>query len=90
MFETIKQSLEAWNGRHSERAKLQHTYIIVAGALLLVAGVLGLLNRELGQNILAISVFLAAIFLTNAVAWSLLQSAIIMRLPDSRPKSRRK
>lgn len=90
MFESIKQTLESWNSTTTERAKLQHTYIGAAGVLLLVAGVIGLMNRELGQNILAVAVVLAAIFIANAVVWSLLQSALLLRLPAQRRQTQRK
>jgi cell division protein FtsW (lipid II flippase) len=90
MFESIKETLATWNTKTSERAKLQHAYIIVAALLLVVAGVVGLLNRDLGQNILAAAVISAAMFLANAVAWSLLQSALLVRLSSIRRASQRK
>lgn len=90
MFDSVKETLQAWNEKTTERAKLQHAYIGVAAGLLLVAGVVGLLNRELGQNILAVAVALAAIFLANAVVWSLLQSALLLRLPAVRRQTPRK
>jgi drug/metabolite transporter (DMT)-like permease len=90
MFEPIKDTLIAWNTKHSERAKLQHAYIAIAAVLLVVAGVVGLMNRELGQNILVISILSAGMFLANAIAWSLLQSALLFRLPTTRRTPTRK
>ena len=90
MFESIKNALMAWNSNNSERAKLQHAYIVLAGALLLVACVIGLMNHELGQNILAVAIVCAAMFLANAVAWSLLQSAILFKLVAPKRSSSRK
>ena len=90
MFESMKETLTSWNVKTSERAKLQHAYIVIAVALLIVAGVVGLLNRELGQNILVISIISAAMFLANAIAWSLLQSALLFRLSNLRSSSRKK
>ena len=90
MFEPIKDTLIAWNTKHSERAKLQHAYIAIAAVLLVVAGVVGLMNRELGQNILVISILSAGMFLANAIAWSLLQSALLFRLPSTRRTPTRK
>lgn len=90
MFETIKETLAAWNTKNSERTKLQHAYIVTAALLLVVAGVVGLLNRDLGQNILAVSVVSAAMFLANAVAWSLLQSALLVRLSSIKRAVQRK
>jgi cell division protein FtsW (lipid II flippase) len=90
MFEPIKETLISWNTKNGERAKLQHAYIVIAAALLVVAGVVGLMNRELGQNILFIAIISAAMFLANAIAWSLLQSALLFRLPATRRTTRKK
>jgi cell division protein FtsW (lipid II flippase) len=90
MFESLKTSLAAWDTKTSERVKLQHAYIAVAVVLLVVAGVIGLMNRELGQNILMVAIISAAMFLANAVAWSLLQSAFLMRIAASKRSSTRK
>lgn len=90
MFESLKNSLSAWDAKTSERVKLQHAYIIVAVVLLVVAGVIGLMNRDLGQNILMVAIISAAMFLANAVAWSLLQSAFLMRIAASKRSSTRK
>lgn len=90
MIESLKTSLALWQAKTSDRAKLQHTYIIVAVGLLIAAGIIGLLNRTLGQNILGISILCAAIFLVNAVVWSLLQSAVLSRISSRRPSPARK
>jgi uncharacterized protein YcfJ len=80
MFESMQESLKKWNNRYDSRAKLQHAYVVVAVGLVLVAGVVGLVDRGLGQNILMVAIISAGAFLTNAVVWSLLQSAILSRL----------
>lgn len=90
MFEPLKETLTAWNTKNGERAKLQHAYIAIAVVLLVVAGIVGLMNRELGQNILVISIISAAMFLANAIAWSLLQSALLFRLARSKSSQRKK
>ncbi len=90
MFESLKNSLAVWDTKTSERVKLQHAYIVIAVVLLVVAGVIGLMNRELGQNILVVAIISAAMFLANAVAWSLLQSAFLMRIAASKRSSTRK
>ena len=84
MFESFKESLISWQSRNSDRAKMQQTYIALSILLLLAAGVIGLLNRELGQNILAVAIVSAAMFLINAVVWSLLQSALLSRISTRR------
>ena len=89
-MESLKASLAAWQTKTSDRTKLQHTYIVIAVGLLIAAGIMGLLNRELGQNILFVSILSATVFLVNAVVWSLLQSAVITRVSSRRPSSSRK
>ena len=86
MLHSVKESLVRWNEQTTDRQKLQHAYAGVATVLVLAAGVLGLLNHSLGQQVLAVSIASAAIFLINAVAWALLQSFILLRLAVQ-PKS---
>lgn len=81
MYHSLKHSLISWAQHTSDRQKLQHAYIAVAVTLLVVAGVLGLLNYVLGQQLLAIAIAAAGVFLVNAVAWALLQSFVLLRLP---------
>jgi cell division protein FtsW (lipid II flippase) len=90
MFETFKESLLSWNSKNDGRVKLQHAYIISAAILLLIAGVIGLINRELGQTILTVSIVCASLFLINAVVWSLLQSAVLSRIAVRRLTAPRK
>lgn len=90
MFESVKDSLHAWAAGHSDRVKLQHVYIVAAISLLMAAGIIGLLNRELGQSVLVAAIISAALFLVNAVVWSLVQSAILSRVTSKRTPNRKK
>jgi drug/metabolite transporter (DMT)-like permease len=90
MLESLKDTLVTWQAKNDDRIKLQHVYIILAVSLLLVAGVIGLINRELGQNVLTIAIVSAVMFLLNAVVWALLQSALLSRLPARRSTPRKK
>lgn len=83
MYNSLKQSLSSWNDQTSDRQKLQHTFIGVALTLVVVAGVLGLLNQSLGQQILAVAIASAGVFLVNAVVWALLQSFVLFKLRES-------
>ena len=83
MYESLKSSLNSWNDTTTDRSKLQHFYIAIAACLLIVAGVIGLLNQSLGQQLLAIAIAAAGIFLVNAVAWALLQSFVLFRLRET-------
>ena len=81
MYESIKSSLASWSNTTTDREKLQHLYATSALALLIVAGVIGLLNQALGQQILAVAIAATGVFLVNAVAWALLQSFVLFRIP---------
>lgn len=81
MIESVKESLVKWSSTTNERAKLQHVYMTLAVALVFGAGIVGLMNHALGQNILVVAIISAGIFLANAVVWALLQSAVLGRLP---------
>jgi hypothetical protein len=80
MYQSLKNTLSEWNTSTSERSKLQHLYITVAVILIIAAGVVGLLNQDLGQQILGIAIMAAGIFLINAVAWALLQSFVLLKI----------
>ncbi|MBI3889648.1 hypothetical protein HY312_03705 [Candidatus Saccharibacteria bacterium] len=83
MYESLKSSLTTWNDTTSDRTKLQHFYIAIATTLLIIAGVIGLLNQSLGQQLLAVAIAAAGIFIVNAVAWALLQSFVLFCLRDT-------
>lgn len=90
MIESLRTSLALWQTKTSDRTKLQHTYIVMAVGLLMLAGIIGLLNQPLGQNILFVSIISATMFLVNAVVWSLLQSAVLSRISTRRSSVTRK
>jgi tellurite resistance protein TehA-like permease len=81
MYESLKNMITSWNTGTNERIKLQHAYLALAVILVIAAGVVGLINYSLGQNILAVAIASSIIFVINAVSWSLLQSALVARLP---------
>ena len=87
MYNSVKESLIAWNTNTSDRDKLQHTFLTISVVLLVAAGVIGLLNQGLGQQILAVSIAAAGVFLVNAVVWALLQSSVLIRLNDKEMSS---
>lgn len=95
MFTTLIMSLQNWNLNYDARQKLQHTYLIVTIGLILGAGIIGLINYDLGQRILLGAFICIAVFLFNAVAWALLQSFVLLRIPEqqkpaAKPTTRKK
>lgn len=84
MFMTLIESLKVWSTTTDTRQKLQHTYVTSALVLILGAGIVGLINYDLGQKILLAAFICVAIFIANAVTWALLQSFVLLRLTEQR------
>jgi Flp pilus assembly protein TadB len=80
-MQAIKEMLINWNATRGEREKLQHTYIAVALAGLVIAGLVGLLNDTLSSLIVQICLIALGVFLCNVIVWALLYSLVITRLP---------
>lgn len=78
-------SLKKWNATKTERQKLQHAYIVLALAIVLLAGIISLFNAHFGHQVVLIAVGALAVFAANAIVWNLLKSSLIERL-SSRSK----
>lgn len=90
MYKSITRNLREWNELTDPRQKLQHLYLIVAFGLILAAGIIGLINYDLGQRVLLGAFIAVIIFIVNAVAWALLQSFVLLRLPEPRDTATKK
>lgn len=84
MIQSYKEMLTNWNATHGERSKMQHTYVAVAIVGIIVAGLVGLLNREVSQLIVGISLISLGVALVNEFMWALLYSLVITKLPNRR------
>lgn len=85
MFEVLMASLNKWNATKTERQKLQHSYIVLAFAIVLLAGIVSLFNANLGHQVVLVALGSTAAFAVNAVIWNLLKSSLIEKL-SSRSK----
>jgi len=86
MFNALYNAILEWNRTTDERQKLQHTYLTITITVVLIAGIVSLVDAQSGQDLLIVSVGAGAIFLINAVLWSLLDSVIISRLSNRRKR----
>lgn len=84
MMQSFKEMLIQWNTEHGERTKLQHTYLFVAIVGIVLAGLVGLLNRDLSQIIVGVSLASLSVGLANLLVWALLYSLVIVKLPKAR------
>lgn len=87
MYHVVLQALKEWNKSGDRHTKLQHVYAVGAIVMVVVAGLIGLFNYDLGQFLLTVSFALAAIFFVNVIAWALVNAFLIDRL--SRRSSKR-
>lgn len=88
MYDALRQSLIEWNKHTDQRAKLQHTYAVVALVLLVTAGLFSLVNEQIGTQLLMITFGLAIVFFVNVATWALLDSIILSKLPKSTTRKR--
>lgn len=89
MMQTIKDMLSEWNTSRSERAKLQHAYLAVSLAGIVLAGLVGLLDYDASRAILRVCFAGLAIFGINAIVWALLFSLVVNKLPRRTPTTRK-
>lgn len=86
MFNALYNALLDWNRNSSDRSKMQHMYIVIVVVSLIVSGIVSLLDASLGRDMLVVTVASGAVFLVNAVLWSLLDSVVLTRLSNRRKK----
>lgn len=79
-MQSIRNTLQSWSQSTDERTKLQQAYLVAAVVLVILAGVVGLVNYNLGQQIVLLALVAGSIFIINAVAWALLQSFILLHI----------
>jgi hypothetical protein len=85
MYESIKTALNEWNGETSERQKLQHLYLVIIIVGVLIAGIVSLVDAQLGHTIVSVSLCAILVYFANAVVWNLLQAGLLSKL-SSRSK----
>lgn len=85
MLEVLIASLNKWNATKTERQKLQHSYLVLAFAIVLLAGIVSLFNANVGHQVVLVALVSLAAFAVNAIVWNLLKSALIEKL-SSKPK----
>lgn len=87
MFQTILDSLTEWNRSKTERQKLQHTYLGLTIIVIFAAGLVSLINADLGHSLVLYGIGALVIFIVNGVVWNLLNSIILSKLA-SKPKNK--
>lgn len=75
-----------WSTQHNQRLQLQHFYLVAAVVGIIAAGLVGLLNYNMGQRIVAFSLLALAVYVANAVVWTLLNALVIERFEREQAK----
>lgn len=81
--------IQNWNKQYNDFSKLQHVYGILAISILVIAGLISLVNNSLGQSILFISVMLSFAFVANGILWALLNTFVLRRFLQTKPKNKK-
>jgi hypothetical protein len=90
MYKSVTKSLWAWNERHDDRTKLQHSYAAAAIAIVVFAGLIGLLDYDIGQQFAGFALIALGVFFVNLVVWTLLDGLVFRKLDASSKRSARK
>ena len=88
-MESIMDVLRAWNKSTPERVKLQHVYIAIVIAVTVVAGLVSLINAQLGRQLIAVAGIALVAAIANALTWALIRVYLLDRLDRKRPSSKK-
>ncbi len=84
MITSLYVLLQDWRESTNDRQKLQQAYVVGGVALLIIAGLIGLVDYSLGQLLLQIALIAIAIFFINAIVWALLTAFVLLPLSSQR------
>lgn len=84
---STRKALKDWSESTNDRTKVQHIYLLLTAGLIILAGLVSLLNPELGRLIVGMALATLVIFAANGVIWSLLYTFLH---PQEVPKSIKK
>lgn len=87
MYELVEKTLREWNASNGERVKLQHGYVAAALVTIVAAGLVGLVNYELGQRLTALALLALAVFFINLIAWTLFDGIVLRRISSASDES---
>lgn len=77
--------LRAWNKSTPDRVKLQHVYIAIIIAVTVVAGLVSLINAQLGRQLITVAGIALVAVIANALTWALIRVYLLDRLDRKRP-----
>ena len=81
--------LRTWNKTTPERVKLQHVYIAVIVVVAIVAGLVSLINAQLGRHLITVAGIALVALIANAFTWALIRVYLLDRLDRKRPSGKK-
>lgn len=90
MFESLRNAAIQWNQRTTDRQKLQHLYIVLVVVIVFAAGLISLISGSRFDLLMTIALVLITTFAVNFVAWSLLKTAVLDKLPRTTARPARR
>lgn len=83
-----KKIFRDWKNSSTELTKLQYGYGAVTIVAITAAGIISLLNREVGLSILQIAGVAALTFVINGVGWSVINTVLPRDDKPAKPAKR--
>lgn len=90
MIKVLTDSLRSWIVSTDTFTKLQHSYVALSLTSLVIAGLISLINYDLGQSLLFISLMLILIFVANGIVWAVVRTFIVAETNPAKQPSRKK
>ena len=76
----IAKSLRNWRALTPDRLKLQHVYLAVGVASVILAGLIGLINYSTGQRLVSFGLLSLGMYVINAIVWALVDGLLLIRI----------
>lgn len=89
-MQDFKKSLQTWNKSTDAFGKQQAGYVVLAVALFLLAGIISLINYNLGQTVLFFAFIAGLTFVANGVMTAIIRTFVVPALDTPAVKSRKK
>ena len=89
-MESLYTFLAKWNKETDSLTKTQGVYGVLALSLLVVAGLVSLIDDNLGRSILFLAFVAGLTFIANGVVWALVRTFVVPRIEKNKPTPTRK
>ncbi len=89
-MQSLYTFLAKWNKTTDSLSKVQGTYAVLAISLLFIAGLVSLMQPNLGQSILFLAIVAGLAFIANGVIWSIVRTFVVPHVEKNAPAPTRK